>query len=112
MSLLPEKERILTDGSCFNARRRRRRGLTPYVGTNWMASPPGPPPPNQPYYGDPWYAPHPTQPPPQYSPPNPQTYGYFGGQPSGIELQPPPNAYVHPGEPVYGPPPGVPPAKV
>ncbi|BCR92715.1 uncharacterized protein ACHE_80615A [Aspergillus chevalieri] len=93
--------------ACVNARRRRRRGLPPHVGTSWMAPPPGPPPPNQPYYGDVYYPP---QPPPQYSPPNPQSYGYFGGQPNGIELQPPPNAYhqAGPGQPAYSPPPGPP----
>lgn len=100
---------------CFNARRRRRRGLAPHIGTNWMAPPPGPPPPNQPFYGDPYY---PSQPPPQYSPPNAQSYGqnygYFGGMQPGIELQQPQNAY-HPqsGEPMYPPPAGPPPgAKV
>lgn len=105
--------------ACFNARRRRRRGLTPHAGTHWMAPPPGPPPPNQPYWGDPNYS---AQPPPQYSPPNQQQFGYFGGQPSGIELQQPPHVYQG-GEPYappygppyaqpYGPPPGPPPGKV
>ncbi|KAI9926928.1 hypothetical protein ASPWEDRAFT_32581 [Aspergillus wentii DTO 134E9] len=104
--------------ACFNARRRRSHGLRPHPGTAWLAGPPPSysqsqpyhqqQPYQQPYYGDP-YSQQP--PPPQYSPPNPQTYGYFGGQPqqSGIELQQPPNAYPH--DRVYQAPPGPPPAK-
>ncbi|PYH34284.1 resistance to Congo red protein [Aspergillus neoniger CBS 115656] len=99
--------------ACYNARRRRRQGLRPHPGTAWLA---GPPPTFQqsqqqaqqqgqrPYYADPYYQ---QQPPPQYTP-QPQAYGYFGGQQTGIELQQPPNAY-HGGERVYQPPPGPPP---
>ncbi|OJJ60027.1 hypothetical protein ASPSYDRAFT_57505 [Aspergillus sydowii CBS 593.65] len=93
--------------SCFNARRRRRRGLRPYTGTAWMA----PPPPYHPQtHQDPYNQP---PPPPQYSQ-QPPPQGYFGGQP-GIELQQPPNAYYggqqspYGGQPVYQPPPGPPP---
>ncbi|KAJ5179825.1 hypothetical protein N7492_003035 [Penicillium capsulatum] len=103
--------------ACFNARRRRSHGRRPYVGTGWMAPPPGGPPPQpayqQPYYGDPYYQP---QPPPQYSA-NPQNYGYFGAQnapppqQSGIELQSPPNAHQAAGAREYAPPEGPPPAK-
>ncbi|KAF7165132.1 hypothetical protein CNMCM5623_009440 [Aspergillus felis] len=91
--------------ACYNARRRRHRGLRPHPGTAWLAPPPGPPPPNQPYYGDPYYQ---HQPPPQYTP-QPQTHGYFGGQQTGIELQSPPHAYNAGGDRVYQPPPGPPP---
>lgn len=93
---------------CYNARRRRTRGLRPVPGTAWMS---GPQPANQPqpYYADPYYQ---QQPPPQYSP-NPQAYGYFGGQPTGIELQQPQNSYQQAGDRVYPPPPVPPPgAKV
>lgn len=83
-----------------------------------MAPPPGPPPPNQPYWGDPNYnnpnyanPNYANQPPPLYTPPHPQSYGYFGGQPGGIELQQPPHTYQAAGEP-YMPPPGPPPGKV
>ncbi|KAL4877554.1 chitin synthesis regulation, resistance to congo red-domain-containing protein [Aspergillus karnatakaensis] len=84
--------------ACFNARRRRSRGLRPYAGTAWMAPPP---PYQQQAHRDPYNHP---PPPPQY--PGPQ--GYFGQQPqqSGIELQSPPHAYGG----GYAPPPGPPPA--
>ncbi|KAE8353602.1 chitin synthesis regulation, resistance to congo red-domain-containing protein [Aspergillus coremiiformis] len=91
--------------ACHNARRRRNRGLPPHPGTAWLA---GPPPYGQqqhPYYADPHYQ---QQPPPQYTP-QPQAYGYFGGQQTGIELQSPPNAYQNGGGRVYQPPPGPPP---
>ncbi|RDW93740.1 resistance to Congo red protein [Aspergillus mulundensis] len=97
--------------SCFNARRRRSRGLRPYAGTAWMA----PPPPYHPQsHQDPYNQP---PPPPQYtqSPgyaPSPGPHGYFGGQQSGIELQQPPNAHHYGGERVYQPPPGPPPPGV
>ncbi|KAL4945652.1 chitin synthesis regulation, resistance to congo red-domain-containing protein [Aspergillus oleicola] len=88
--------------SCFNARRRRSRGLRPYAGTAWMA----PPPPYHPQsHQDPYNQP---PPPPQYTQ-SPGPHGYFGGQQSGIELQHPPNAH-YAGGPVYSPPPGPPPA--
>ncbi|RJE24478.1 hypothetical protein PHISCL_03170 [Aspergillus sclerotialis] len=93
--------------ACFNARRRRNRGLRPVPGTAWMAPPPYPPPP-QPYYADPQYQQH--HAPPQYTP-SPQAYGYFGGQTTGIELQQPPNSYQQAGDRVYPPPPVPPPAK-
>ncbi|KAI9046124.1 resistance to Congo red protein [Aspergillus affinis] len=92
--------------ACYNARRRRTRGLRPHPGTAWLA---GPPPSYQQHqqhpqtYADPYFQ-HP--PPPQYTP-QPQAYGYFGGQQTGIELQSPPNAYQ--GGPAYAPPPGPPP---
>ncbi|EAU33591.1 predicted protein [Aspergillus terreus NIH2624] len=98
--------------ACYNARRRRSRGLRPHPGTAWMA---GPPPAynqynqSQPYNADPYYQ---QPPPPQYTP-QPAAYGYFGGQPQpgpGIELQTPPHAYTHGGDRVYQPPPGPPPA--
>ncbi|KAL4922850.1 chitin synthesis regulation, resistance to congo red-domain-containing protein [Aspergillus aurantiobrunneus] len=86
--------------SCFNARRRRSRGLRPYTGTAWMA----PPPPYHPQtLQDPYNQP---PPPPQYTQ-SPGPHGYFGGQQSGIELQQPPHAYA--GGPVYPPQPGPPP---
>ncbi|PIG81731.1 ADP-ribosylation factor-like protein 8B [Aspergillus arachidicola] len=91
---------------CHNARRRRTRGLQPHPGTAWLA---GPPPYGQqhqhPYYADPHYQ---QQPPPQYTP-QPQAYGYFGGQQTGIELQSPPNAYHNGPDRAYQPPPGPPP---
>ncbi|KAF9888060.1 hypothetical protein FE257_009325 [Aspergillus nanangensis] len=102
--------------TCYNARRRRGRGLRPHPGTAWMAGPPPaytqqPPPQHgssqQPYYNaDPYYQ---QQAPPQYSPPPPQNYGYFGGQQQGIELQPPQNAYQTSGDRVYPSPMGPPP---
>ncbi|KAF7714782.1 Uncharacterized protein PECH_007317 [Penicillium ucsense] len=100
--------------ACFNARRRRRRGIRPITGTGWMAPPPGPPPPNQPYYGGNQNDLYGSPPPPQYSA-NPQNYGYFGAQnagpqQNGIELQQP--APTHAGVRTYSPPPGPPPAKV
>ncbi|KAF7587936.1 hypothetical protein BBP40_006502 [Aspergillus hancockii] len=95
--------------ACYNARRRRTRGLRPHPGTAWLA---GPPPygqhnqqPPHPYYADPNYQ---QPPPPQYTP-QPQAYGYFGGQQTGIELQSPQNAYHNGAERVYQPPPGPPP---
>ncbi|KAE8135885.1 chitin synthesis regulation, resistance to congo red-domain-containing protein [Aspergillus pseudotamarii] len=92
--------------ACYNARRRRTRGLQPHPGTAWLA---GPPPYGQqhqhPYYADPHYQ---HQPPPQYTP-QPQAYGYFGGQQTGIELQSPPNAYHNGVDRTYQPPPGPPP---
>ena len=70
-----------------NARHRRRMGNRPFYGTAWMAPPPYPgPPQNGPL---PPYQP----PPPQYTPTAAPGYSYFGGQPSGIELQPPQNSY-------------------
>ncbi|KAL5334238.1 chitin synthesis regulation, resistance to congo red-domain-containing protein [Aspergillus crustosus] len=88
--------------ACFNARRRRTRGLRPYAGTAWMAPPP---PYQQQSHQDPYNRP---PPPPQYSQsPGPQ--GYFGGQQNGIELQSPPNAHYGGGQYQYQPPPGPPP---
>ncbi|OJJ45407.1 hypothetical protein ASPZODRAFT_144040 [Penicilliopsis zonata CBS 506.65] len=96
--------------ACMNARRRRRYGQRPFRGTQWMAGG-APPPTEQPYYY-PNTPPYP--PPPQYSQnPNPQTYGYFGGQQpqqNGIELQSPPHAYYG-GQRAYEPPQGPPPNK-
>ncbi|KAE8145230.1 chitin synthesis regulation, resistance to congo red-domain-containing protein [Aspergillus avenaceus] len=90
--------------ACYNARRRRSSGLRPHPGTAWLA---GPPPYHHqqqfPYYGEGSYQ---QQPPPQYTP-QPQAYGYFGGQPTGIELQTPQNAYH--GDRVYPPSPVPPP---
>lgn len=90
--------------ACVSARQRRRRGLSPYRGTAWLAQPPP--------YGQHYQAP------PQYSANNqgPQgPYGpnqaYYGGQQNGVELQQPMNAY-RPGDPeMYTPPSGPPPKK-
>ncbi|RDL36948.1 uncharacterized protein BP5553_04381 [Venustampulla echinocandica] len=107
--------------SCYNSRRRRRRGMAPMYGTGWMG---GKPPtdqqygntnnyyPNQPYYGG--------APAPPYSPPIPNqttgttfdsNHGYYGNQ--GIELQPPQSSYQpqRGGDPVYEAPQGPPPRK-
>ncbi|KAI4138983.1 MAG: hypothetical protein L6R39_006519 [Caloplaca ligustica] len=117
--------------ACVTARRRRRRGMTPYRGTGWAA---GAPPPGhapaqydgaqQSYYGGGGnqYNNQPAgQPAPVYSPPPNQNYygntganqGYFGGQQTGVELQQPNNAYQPPrgGDQVFSPPTGPPPGK-
>jgi len=105
--------------SCYNTRRRRRRGLSPMYGTGWMpghkatgnyynggAAPPYSPQPqvenqntgntfnnNDGYYG------------------NAYNNGY-GGQQGGIELQQPQHSYQpRGGEPVYEAPQGPPPGK-
>lgn len=129
---------LTTDGHhrCLNARRRRKHGLRPYLGTSWMAPPPGSPPPDQPCYGDPYYQ---QNPPPQYTT-NSQSYGYFGSQPqpqqpqqegqegqerqerqerqgqpppqtNGIELQAHPTAYQQDDQKTHAPPPSPPPDK-
>ncbi|KAL1977249.1 hypothetical protein VTN31DRAFT_108 [Thermomyces dupontii] len=90
--------------ACINARRRRRRGLTPYYGTQWMAPQHPPPPPYQQHPNDPQQSP----PPPQYS------SGQYGqpswGQTYELPQQPGP-AYQTPNDNVYPPPPGPPPNK-
>ncbi|KAI1913281.1 hypothetical protein LOZ53_001078 [Ophidiomyces ophidiicola] len=106
--------------ACVSARRRRNRGMQPFMGTGWAANlgKPGqqaPPPPQYQYQ---------YPPPPQYTPAG-EAGGYYGynnnnmngpppagatsNQQTGIELQQPPNAYR--GETVYGPPAGPPPPK-
>jgi len=113
--------------SCFNNRRRRRRGVAPMYGTAWM---PGSKYnygnngqngyyPNQPYHGG--------APAPPYEPPinnqntgntfnsNDGYYGHhgYGGQQSGVELQQPSSVYQpqRGGDPVYDAPVGPPPGK-
>jgi len=109
--------------SCLNARRRRSRGLPPRYGTGWIA---GKPPvghngPQYNYYNGANGGYNGGAPAPPYSPPmennnTGNTFnsndGYYGQQ-SGIELQQPQHSYQPPrgGEPVYGAPPGPPPAK-
>jgi len=107
--------------SCFNTRRRRRRGQPPMYGTGWM--PGHKPGNNQSGYNNGGAAP-PYSPQPQVE--NQYTgntfnsndgyYGNaynngYGGQQGGIELQQPQHSYQpRGGEPVYeaplGPPPG------
>lgn len=102
--------------SCFNARRRRARGLAPRYGTGWAAGKGN-------YAGNPqqYYGQHTAAAPP-YSPPAQQpqytgntfngNQGYYGQQ-SGVELQPPQHAYAptRGGEAVYEAPHGPPPTK-
>lgn len=112
--------------SCITARRRRKRGMTPFRGTGWAAG--GPPPPGhgpaqytgaQPYYGN-QYNNQPAGQPVYAPPPNQNSYGntganqsYFGGQQNGVELQQPNNAYQpqRGGDQVFSPPSGPPPGK-
>jgi len=108
--------------SCFNARRRRRRGLAPYRGTGWMAGKPAQYQSNQGYYnnGAGAYNAGPAAPPYTPGPVNEQytgnTFnrndGYYG-QNNGIELQQPQTVYQpgRGGDPVYAAPQGPPPAK-
>ncbi|EEP76219.1 predicted protein [Uncinocarpus reesii 1704] len=102
--------------ACISARRRRRRGMRPFMGTGWVA--------NMAPYGKPGTHPPPPQyqhypPPPQYTPAGgpyypgpgynanpPPNQGQTSHQQTGVELQPPQNAYR--GESVYGPPPDAP----
>ncbi|KMU83563.1 hypothetical protein CIHG_01346 [Coccidioides immitis H538.4] len=105
---------LLFSLSCISARRRRSRGMQPYMGTGWAAN------------MGPWGKPGDQRPAPQYQyqqPPPPQyTSGpYYGGyannqapgetsqQQTGIELQQPQHAYR--GDGVYEPPSGPPPQK-
>ncbi|KAI9808403.1 MAG: hypothetical protein M1826_004167 [Phylliscum demangeonii] len=112
----------------FSARRRRARGMAPFMGTGWMGgrTPPGHGP--AVYNGGapqgPPQAPYPAPAPAYHAPPNHATQGqqmgYTAGQPapygqqSGIELQTPAHAYQpqYGAEPVYMPPPGPPPSHV
>lgn len=115
--------------SCYNSRRRRRRGMAPMYGTGWMAS--GPPggqqyghtaPPGVYYSHEPYNG----GAAPPYSPPLPKqttgntfnsNEGYYGqhgyGQTGGIELQEPSSSYQpqRGGDPVYEAPLGPPPRK-
>ncbi len=117
---------------CINARRRRRRGLSPRYGTGWMGG-------KYSYNANPnngGYNPGGYNPggaaaaPPQYSqnpqnnPQNPQytgntfnsNEGYYGQQHDGIQLQQPNSTYYPRGgvdnNDGYTPPPGPPPSKV
>lgn len=115
---------------CINARRRRKRGMSPMYGTGWI--PAGGPKNNyqnhggyynnQPYNG----APAPPYSGPSNGIPSQQTGttfnsndGYYGnhnnsyGQQQGVELQPPQNAYhgQRGGDTVYEAPHGAPPSK-
>jgi len=113
--------------SCFNSRRRRRRGLAPMYGTGWMT---GKPPVGQQSSGYYTHEPYNGGAAPPYSPPignqatgntfnsnegyygNHGGYGY-GGQQGGIELQQPTSSYQpqRGGDPVYEAPQGPPPRK-
>jgi len=114
--------------SCYNTRRRRRRGMAPMYGTGWMPYT-GKPAQGQynngngNYYGN---QPYNGGAAPPYSAPmgNQQTgntfnsnEGYYGnhgyGQDNGVELQPPQSAYQpqRGGENVYDAPAGPPPGK-
>ncbi|KAK5168922.1 uncharacterized protein LTR77_006231 [Saxophila tyrrhenica] len=97
--------------SCISARRRRKRGYTPYRGTAWAAgrTPPGHAPAQynsqQPYYSNNQQ---------NYQPP-PPAYGasqdYYSRQ-NDVELQQPPQAYgTNSRDNSYAPPPGPPPQK-
>jgi hypothetical protein len=103
---------ILFTLACVNARRRRRRGMTPMYGTGWMGGK------YQNGYNNPQaYNP----PPPQYSSqPMPNQYtgntfntneGYYGHH-EGIQLQQPTNVYNRAPENGYEAPPGPPPSKI
>jgi Chitin synthesis regulation, resistance to Congo red len=115
--------------SCLSARRRRKRGLTPFYGTGWAANTPAG---HGPAQYNPQYPNQQQQ--PQYGQESQQqnqgwgqqggyynqnqtqggygaNQGYYGGQQTGAtELQQPPNAYRG-GDQVYEPPSGPPPAK-
>jgi len=120
--------------SCFNSRRRRRRGLQPMYGTGWMANKPqqGQYGNTQNYYPNQPYNNGPHAPAPPYSPGpigNQQTgntfnsndgyygapHGQYGGEQPGFELQQPQNSYQPPrgvgGSNVYEAPMGPPPGK-
>jgi len=96
--------------SCLNARRRRRRGISPITGTGWMA-PAG--------HGQAQYTGNQSYPmnnqqqqyqPPSYAPPSNTgaNAGYYGGQEGGVTA---PAGTYQPkgGENVYAPPEGPPP---
>lgn len=106
--------------SCMNARRRRKRGVSPRYGTGWLGGKYGGGNNQQTYYNNqqPGYG----QAAPPYEAPN-QEYqntgntfnsneGYYGQQ-SGVELQQPQHSYQpqRGGEAVYAPPQGPPPGK-
>jgi hypothetical protein len=105
--------------SCYNSRRRRRRGLAPMYGTGWMG---GKTPVGQQYGQGGYYSNQPYNggAAPPYSPPVPNqatgttfnsNEGYYGQQ--GYELQQPQSSYQpqRGGDPVYDAPVGPPPKK-
>ncbi|KAI9727309.1 MAG: hypothetical protein M1828_006928 [Chrysothrix sp. TS-e1954] len=100
--------------SFITARRRRRAGARPMMGTGWMAPQHGNVnyygnQPQQPYYSNTWQQPAP----PYEGAPGGANQGYYGGQENGINLQSPSQAY-HPqrgGDSVYPAPEGPPPDK-
>ncbi|PMD32539.1 hypothetical protein L207DRAFT_518462 [Hyaloscypha variabilis F] len=109
--------------SCYNTRRRRRRGMAPMYGTGWMGGNWGNKPPYGPQYGNGGYynnQPYNGGAAPPYEPPVPhQTTGttfnsndgYYGQ--NAYELQQPQSAYQpqRGGDPVYDAPEGPPPKK-